>query len=72
MYVPVVAKIVGKTPYAVRVRVDGEVAWLPMSTLEDHGKEAVATYAARDVLSRVSPEIELQVAKWKAEEMGWC
>ncbi len=66
-YVQVRAVVLGRTLAAVRVRVDGEMVWLPRSCLEDLGDAVDDALKTRVFM----PEVGLSVATWKAKELGW-
>ena len=66
-YVQVRATVLGRTHAAVRVRVDGEMVWLPRSCLEDLGD--VVDGALKNKV--FMPEVSLSVATWKAKELEW-
>jgi hypothetical protein len=66
-WVTIRAKILGRTPMAIRARIERQMVWLPRSTIEDHGEEADDALAGPDFM----PVIDLSVAAWKAREYGW-
>lgn len=65
-WVSVRATILGVRPAAIRVRVDGEMIWLPRSCLEDGGSGADDAIRSKVFM----PEMDLSVVAWKAEEIG--
>lgn len=66
-YRPVRAVALGSTHAAVRVRVEGEMVWLPRTCLEDLGDVVDTALKTRVFM----PQVELSVAIWKAKELGW-
>jgi len=64
------AKILGRTAFAIRARIEGTLVWLPRSTIENNGDAADDAMDAPG--AEFMPVVDLAVVEWKAREHGWA